>query len=59
MYFFYSKCRNDEGSCLKKLELFVEPCKVRGELLFAFFLFVFLFDLYSGLLRLFMVLVKN
>lgn len=59
MYFFYSKCRNDEGSCLKKLELFVEPCKVRGELLFAFFLFIFSFDLYSGLLRLFMVLVKN
>lgn len=56
MYFFYSKCRND-GSCLKKLEWFVEPFKVRGELLFAFFFFFF--NLYSGLLRLFMVLVKN
>lgn len=55
MYFFYSIFRNDDGSCLKKLEWFVEPCKVRGELLFAFFFSV----LYSGLLRLFMVLVKN
>lgn len=36
LYFFYSIFRND-GSFHKKLEWFVEPCKVRGELLFAFF----------------------
>lgn len=44
MYFFYSKCRKDDASCLSKLEWFVEPCKVRGEL-FAFS--AYLFVLYS------------
>lgn len=35
MYFFYSLFRNDDVSKKTKLEWFIEPCKVRGELLFA------------------------